>query len=150
MHTQFSMRFWAYQVSPERRGWWVLHHRILNTWTSILHHTDIFAHLLVPWDWNGLARPYAQLHLHLRLPRQMLLPYIQGQVKEWSKSINYPHLCNVIYNYHFELITVPKRFKVFNHKFSFVLGADGTSNCKASFEKSTHYPHANISISAWN
>ena len=51
-HTRVSMRFWAYRVSPERQGWWALPHRMLNIWRSITYHSEIFAHLRVPWDWD--------------------------------------------------------------------------------------------------
>ena len=55
----------------------------------------------------------------------------------------------VIDKYHFKLVFISKRLKVFYHKIAFVLGhgADGASNSVASFEKSTHNPHGNISIS---
>ena len=58
------------------------------------------------------------------------------------------HLYNVIDDYHFEFITISQRFKVFYHIFSFLLGANGASNCISSFEKSAYNPHGNISISA--
>jgi hypothetical protein len=96
-------------------------------------------------DWRG--RMYNCTYTFDCLVKCSFLKFKVGS-KVWVEKASVTHHCDVIDKYDFKFITVSKRFKVLYHKLSFVLGADGSSNCKASFEKSTHYPHANISIRA--